>query len=78
MDSEIDVRLFHQSLVNIVSHANAVHEAYIAKALGLEGFRQLVAKLPMYLQEGFLRERIQTLIEPMFGVGSQSAERMVA
>ncbi len=78
VDSEIDVRLFHQSLVNIVSHANAVHEAYIAKALGLEGFRQLVAKLPTYLQEGFLRERIQTLIEPMFGVGGESAGRMVA
>ena len=80
VDSEIDVRLFHQSLVNIVSHVNAVHEAYIAKALGLEGFRQLVAKLPAYLQEGFLRERIQTIIEPMFGVGAGSAltERLAA
>jgi hypothetical protein len=78
VDSEIDVRLFHQSLVNIVAHANAVHEAYIAKALGLEGFRQLVAKLPTYLQEGFLRDRIQTIIEPMLGVGSGSGERMAA
>jgi hypothetical protein len=78
VDSEIDVRLFHQSLVNIVAHANAVHEAYIAKALGLEGFRQLVAKLPTYLQEGFLRERIQTVIEPMLGAGNEVPGRMVA
>ncbi len=72
VDSEIDVRLFHQSLVNIVSHVNAIHEAYIAKALGLDGFRQLVAKLPTYLQEGFLRDRIQAVIEPMFGVNGGS------
>lgn len=78
VDSEIDVRLFHQSLVNIVAHANAVHEAYIAKALGLEGFRQLVAKLPTYLQESFLRDRIQTIIEPMLGVGEAPVKRLAA
>ncbi|WP_394367381.1 hypothetical protein [Rudanella paleaurantiibacter] len=72
VDSEIDVRLFHQSLVNIVSHVNAIHEAYVAKALGLDGFRQLVAKLPTYLQEGFLRDRIQAVIEPMFSVNGGS------
>lgn len=65
VDSEIDVKLFHQSLVNIVSHVNAVHELYIAKALGVEGYRQLIAKLPSYLQEGFVRERLQTIIEPV-------------
>ena len=65
VDSEIDVRLFHQSLVNIVSHVNAVHEAYIAKALGIQAYRQLVAKLPTYLQESFVRERMNTIIAPM-------------
>ncbi|GAA4399966.1 hypothetical protein GCM10023187_12580 [Nibrella viscosa] len=65
VDSEIDVKLFHQSLVNIVSHINAVHEIYIAKALGVAGYKQLIAKLPSYLQEGFVRERLHQLIEPM-------------
>jgi len=65
VDSEIDVKLFHQSLVNIVAHVNAVHEAYIAKALGLQAYRQLVAKLPSYLQESFVRERMNTVIVPM-------------
>jgi len=65
VDSEIDVRLFHQSLVNIVSHVNAVHEAYIAHALGMDTYRQLVAKLPSYLQESFVRERMNTIIAPM-------------
>ncbi|UFH54650.1 hypothetical protein [Spirosoma sp. KNUC1025] len=65
VDSEIDVKLFHQSLVNIVAHVNAVHEAYIAKALGIQAYRQLVAKLPSYLQESFVRERMNTIIAPM-------------
>ena len=65
VDSEIDVKLFHQSLVNIVAHVNSVHEAYIAKALGLQAYRQLVAKLPSYLQESFVRERMNTIIAPM-------------
>lgn len=65
VDSEIDVKLFHQSLVSIVSHINAVHEAYIAKSLGIDAYRQLVAKLPSYLQESFVRERMNTIIAPM-------------
>jgi hypothetical protein len=65
VDSEIDVKLFHQSLVNIVSHVNSVHEVYIAKALGIDAYRQLVAKLPSYLQESFVRERMNTVIAPM-------------
>jgi hypothetical protein len=65
VDSDIDVKLFHQSLVNIVSHVNSVHEVYIAKALGMQAYRQLVAKLPAYLQESFVRERMNTVIAPM-------------
>lgn len=65
VDSDIDIRLFHESLVNIVSHVNAVHEIYIARALGLEAYRQLVAKMPTYLQEGFVRDRLENVIEPM-------------
>ena len=65
VDSEIDVKLFHQSLVSIVAHVNSVHEAYIAHALGMDAYRQLVAKLPSYLQESFVRDRMNTVIAPM-------------
>ena len=65
VDSEVDVRLFHQSLVSIVAHINSIHEAYVAKALGIERYRQLVAKLPTYLQESFVRDRLTTVIEPL-------------
>lgn len=65
VDSNIDVRLFHQSLVNIVAHVNAVHESYIAKALGPTAYRQLVSRLPTYLQESFVRDRMNTQILPL-------------
>ncbi len=73
VESEIDVRLFHQSLVNIVTHVNAVHEAYIAKALGVDAYRQLVAKLPAYLQESFVRERMNTVVVPMLTTDKPTA-----
>ncbi|MEZ0540234.1 hypothetical protein [Fibrella arboris] len=71
VDSEVDVRLFHQSLVNIVTHVNSVHEAYIAKALGIDRYRQLIAKLPTYLQESFVRDRLTTVIEPLLAAAEQ-------
>ncbi|WP_201723555.1 hypothetical protein [Spirosoma sp. 209] len=78
VDSEIDVKLFHQSLVNIVAHVNAVHEAYIAKALGVDAYRQLVSKLPAYLQESFVRERMNTTIAPMLESGQATDGLMAA
>lgn len=79
VDSEIDVKLFHQSLVNIVAHVNSVHETYIAKALGMQAYRQLVAKLPSYLQDSFVRERMNSIIvpilaEPKIGQGGESLQ----
>ena len=71
VDSEVDVRLFHQSLVSIVAHINAIHEAYVAKALGIKAYQQLVAKLPTYLQESFVRDRCQTIIEPIVRAASE-------
>lgn len=78
VDSEIDVKLFHQSLVNIVAHVNSVHEVYIAKALGINTYRQLVAKLPSYLQESFVRERMNTIIIPMLETEEGSELKMAA
>jgi len=76
VDSEIDVKLFHQSLVNIVAHVNSVHEAYIAKALGIDAYRQLVAKLPSYLQESFVRDRMNTIVAPMLASASEEGNQL--
>jgi hypothetical protein len=65
VNAEIDFRLFHESLLHIVSYLNFVHECYIAKALGLDAYRQLVSELPAHLREGFVKERLTAKITPV-------------
>ncbi|OUJ73244.1 hypothetical protein BXP70_15585 [Hymenobacter crusticola] len=64
VEAEIDFKLFHQSLLNIVSYLNGIHETYIAKAIGLERYRQVVAELPKHLQHSFVAERLRKQVEP--------------
>ncbi|UYZ65128.1 hypothetical protein [Hymenobacter weizhouensis] len=64
VEAEIDFKLFHQSLLNIVSYLNGIHETYVAKAMGLERYQQLVAELPRHLQNSFVQERLRTRVEP--------------
>ncbi|QJX47644.1 hypothetical protein HMJ29_12095 [Hymenobacter taeanensis] len=65
VESEIDFKLFHQSLLNIVSYLNGIHETYVAKAMGLERYQKLVAELPKHLQHSFVEERLHSRIEPI-------------
>ncbi|WP_236704993.1 hypothetical protein [Hymenobacter sp. AT01-02] len=65
VEAEIDFKLFHQSLLNIVSYLNGIHETYVAKAIGLERYQQLVAGLPKHLQNTFVHERLQIRVEPV-------------
>ena len=69
MEAEIDFKLFHESLLEIVSYLNGIHESYVAKAMGLEKYRQMVAALPPHLQEGFVAARLRDKIEPLFSSG---------
>ncbi|MBB4600690.1 hypothetical protein HNQ93_001949 [Hymenobacter luteus] len=64
VEAEIDFKLFHQSLLNIVSYLNGIHETYVAKAMGLERYQQVVAELPKHLQNSFVQERLHTRVEP--------------
>jgi hypothetical protein len=66
VQADIDFTLFHKSLLEIVSYLNAVHESYVAKALGLEKYQTLVAELPKHLQNGFVGERLRSKVEPLF------------
>ena len=66
VDAEIDVKLFHESLLGIVSYLNGIHEAYVAKAMGLQRYQALIAALPQHLQHGFVADRLKHKIEPLF------------
>jgi hypothetical protein len=64
VEAEIDFSLFHQSLLNIVSYLNGIHETYVAKAVGLERYEQMVNELPKHLQNSFVAERLRNRVEP--------------
>lgn len=64
IEAEIDFKLFHQSLLNIVSYLNGIHETYVAKAVGLERYQQLVDELPKHLRHSFVEERLRTRVQP--------------
>ncbi|GAB3832446.1 hypothetical protein [Hymenobacter jeollabukensis] len=64
VEAEIDFRLFHQSLLDIVSYLNGIHETYVAKALGLEQYQAIVDNLPKHLQHGFVEDRLRTRVAP--------------
>lgn len=63
--AEIDVALFHQSLLSVIGYVNFVHEAYVAQAVGPEVYESWVSELPDYLQDGFVAERYRQRIAPM-------------
>lgn len=64
VEADIDFKLFHQSLLNIVSYLNGIHESYVAKAMGLERYQQLVDALPKHLQHTFVQERLRQQVVP--------------
>lgn len=64
VEADIDFKLFHQSLLNIVSYLNGIHETYVAKAMGLERYEQMVAELPKHLQHSFVQERLRKQVAP--------------
>ncbi|WP_223846993.1 hypothetical protein [Hymenobacter montanus] len=77
VEADIDFGLFHSSLLNIVSYLNGIHETYVAKALGLERYRQLVDELPAHLQAGFVQERLRTRVEPVLAPTPPTAPAVV-
>jgi hypothetical protein len=67
VEADIDFALFHRSLLDIVSYLNGVHETYVAQAIGLEKYQQLLEELPKHLQNGFVAARFNEKIAPLFG-----------
>ena len=60
--ADIDMALFHQSLLEVISYINFVHEAYVAQAVGIETYEKWLSDLPGYLKDGFIGHRYQERI----------------
>ncbi|WP_187260938.1 hypothetical protein [Pontibacter beigongshangensis] len=65
VQSGIDFKLFHESLLEIVSYLNGIHECYVAQAMGLQQYEAFVAQLPLYLQHSFVTARLQEKVRPL-------------
>ncbi len=66
VEADIDFKLFHESLLNIVSYLNAIHESYVAQAIGIEKYKEIVATLPTHLQNSFVNARLKEKVAPLF------------
>lgn len=67
VEADIDFTLFHDSLLNIVSYLNGIHEGFVAKAMGLEKYKKVLEELPAHLKDGFVTARFNEKIKPLFG-----------
>ena len=65
VEADIDFKLFHECLLETVAYLNLIHESYIAKAMGLPAYRQMLGQLPGYVGKGFVNDRLVNQIEPM-------------
>ncbi|PKV63352.1 hypothetical protein [Pontibacter ramchanderi] len=65
VQADIDFRLFHESLLQIVSYLNGIHECYVAQAMSLQQYEAFVQELPAYLQNSFVAARLQDRVKPL-------------
>lgn len=67
VQADIDFTLFHESLLQIVSYLNGIHECFVAQAMGLETYSVFVKSLPKHLQGSFVEARLREQINPLLG-----------
>lgn len=72
VQAEIDFKLFHESLLEIVSYLNSIHESYVAQAMGLQQYEAFVKALPTHLQNSFVRVRLEDQVRPLLQDGNYS------
>lgn len=51
------VAAFHHDLLFIINWLNGVHEAYLAKSVGVLAYSDIVRQLPVHLRDSFVSER---------------------
>jgi hypothetical protein len=71
VQADIDFKLFHQSLLEIVSYLNGIHECYVAQAMGLQQYEEFVQQLPGFLSGSFAEARFLEKVKPLLQGGEQ-------
>lgn len=65
LNADIAFSAFHENLAFIVDYLNAIHEAYFAKAVGIEKYRQILDGFPPELIEATARRRFIDVTSPL-------------
>ncbi|QCR24612.1 hypothetical protein [Pontibacter sp. SGAir0037] len=65
VQADIDFKLFHESLLEIVSYLNGIHESYVAQAMGLQQYTTFIEQLPKHLQNNFVADRLAAKVKPL-------------
>jgi hypothetical protein len=62
MNAEIDFKLFHEYLGNIVQYLNFIHEAYVHRAIGDEAYKKILFDFNGHILEDRAKSRYINLI----------------
>lgn len=63
MNAEIDFKLFHEYLGNIVDYMNFVHEAYVHKAIGDQNYRKILEDFSGHIIEDRAKARYKHILK---------------
>lgn len=66
LHADIDYKAFNKALTNIVDYLNFVHEAYIAKAIGVDDYEEMLFAFSNHFSNAGAKNRYEQLIKPLF------------
>jgi hypothetical protein len=65
INADIDFKSFHTSLGELIYYLNFVHEAYVAKAVGIDEYEKILMNFPGHLNESTAIKRFEECIKPL-------------
>lgn len=63
INADIDFKSFHKSLGEIIDYLNFIHEAYIAKAIGVDKYEKILNEFPGHLNKKTALRRFYEIIK---------------
>ena len=65
INADIDFKTFHTSLGELIYYLNFIHEAYVAKAIGIEEYEKILNAFPGHLNKSTAINRFDEHIKPL-------------
>lgn len=65
INADIDFKSFHKSLGELIYYLNFIHEAYVAKAIGIVEYEKILMEFPSHLNTDTALKRFNENIKPL-------------